>query len=200
MIGICLSRTREPAPSPPRHSSMTTPRSLSISAGSRLRPPAKSDSAVRPRSHDVALVGRQVEHVDRFVEARVGVDVRPQPGADSLEVADELARLEVGAAVERHVLDEVREALLVVRFLERPRLDRQAQRHALFRPSVAPDEVFEAVRQRPGPDRRVERQNGAASRSAEALRRPAGPGRPAWQPIRAARARRQPRRRARSGG
>ena len=37
------------------------------------------------------------------------------------------------AAVERHVLEEVREALLIVGFVERARLDRQPQRHALRR-------------------------------------------------------------------
>ena len=113
-----------------------------------------------PAGHDVALVGRQVEHVDSLVEARVGVHVRAEPGAQPLEVADEVSGLEVGAAVERHVLDEVREPLLVVRFLERSRLHGQPQRHTFFRAPVAADEVLEAVRQRPCPDGRVERQDG----------------------------------------
>src|SRR5262249_14733239 len=48
---------------------------------------------------DLALVGRQFEHVDGLVEARRRIDVRPEPGADTLEVAEHLARLEVFAAV-----------------------------------------------------------------------------------------------------
>ena len=129
----------------------------------------------QPACHDVALVGRQVEHVDGLVEARVGVHVRAEPGAEALEVADELAGLEVGAAVERHVLDEVREPLLVVGFLERPRLHGQPQRYALFRAPVAPDEVLEPVRQRPRPDRRRRAAGRPAGRSAAGGAAPAGP-------------------------
>jgi len=44
--------------------------------------------------------------------------VRPEARADRLEVRHQLARLEVGAAVERHVLDQVREAELIFRFVQ----------------------------------------------------------------------------------
>ena len=54
--------------------------------------------------------------------------MRPEPGADRFEVRDELARLEMRAAVERHVLDEVREPLLIVGLVERAGLDREPQR------------------------------------------------------------------------
>ena len=67
------------------------------------------------------LIARQLEHVDRLVEARIGVDVRSELRTDRLERRDQLAGLEVSAAVEGHVLDEVCEALLVVRLVDRSR-------------------------------------------------------------------------------
>ena len=97
---------------------------------------------------DRRLVARQVEHVDRLVEARVGVDVRSETGANRLERRHQRARLEMRAAVERHVLDEVREPLLVVGLLDRAGLDHQPQRHPFLGPPVLPDEVLQPVRQR----------------------------------------------------
>ena len=150
---------RVPAPSRPRHSSMTTPRSRSISRRSSVMPPAKSLSASKPRVERAGAIGRHVEHVDRLVEARVGVDVRAEPRADRLEIRDQLARLEVRRAVERHVLEHVREAALIVGLVDRAGLDREPQHRrgssgrALWRMKIG-----QAVRQRAGADRRVERQ------------------------------------------
>ena len=66
--------------------------------------------------------------------------MRPEPRAGRLEVRDQLAGLEVRAAVERHVLEHVREPLLVVGLVERSGLDRQPQQHALGRAPVLADE------------------------------------------------------------
>ena len=82
--------------------------------------------------------------------------MRSESSADRLEIRDQLAGLEVGAAVERHVLDEVREPLLIVGLVERSCLDRQSQRDSLRRLVVPPDHETEAVRERSGPDRRIE--------------------------------------------
>jgi hypothetical protein len=51
--------------------------------------------------------------------------MRSHARANRFEVRNELSRLEVRAAVESHVLEEVRQALLVVSLVERPRLDGQ---------------------------------------------------------------------------
>ena len=65
---------------------------------------------------DIArAIGRNLEHVDRLVERRRGVDVRAEARADRFEERDQLARLEMLGAVERHVLEEVREAALIRR-------------------------------------------------------------------------------------
>ena len=107
--------------------------------------------------HDVRLVARQVEHVDGFVEAGVRVHVRAEPRADRFEVRHQLARLEVRAAVERHVLDQVREPKLIVGLEQRSRLHREPHRHALRGPRIRPDEVGEAVGQLRGAHGGVER-------------------------------------------
>jgi hypothetical protein len=61
------------------------------------------------------------------------------------------------AAVERHVLDQVREPELIVFFEQRSGLDREAQRDALRRTRVRPDEVGETVGQLRRADGGVER-------------------------------------------
>ena len=105
---------------------------------------------------DVRLVARQFEHVDGFVEARIRIHVRAKTGSDGFERRNQLARLEVRAAVERHVLDEMRQALLVVRLIDRSRLDGEPERHSLGGLLVMPNENLQPVRKRGGADRRVE--------------------------------------------
>ena len=83
----------------------------------------------------------------------------PESRPDPFEIAEHLARLEVLAAVERHVLDEMRQAQLIVALLDRPGLDGEAERHALLGARVLPDVELEAVGQRARPDGRVERQD-----------------------------------------
>jgi hypothetical protein len=107
---------------------------------------------------DPLAIRWQLEQVDGLVERRVSIEVRPQARATRLERGDELTRLEVGRPVERHVLEEVREPPLVVRFVNRSGLDRQLQHDALLGSAVAPDVVTQPVRERPGRHGRVERQ------------------------------------------
>ncbi len=63
--------------------------------------------------HIPVPIGGHVEHVDGLVETGGGVHVGAEAGANRLEKRDQLTGLEVLRAVERHVLDEVREAALV---------------------------------------------------------------------------------------
>ena len=125
--------------------------------GVERQPAREVGHCIDTATHDLLRLGRQVEHVDRFVEAGVGVDVRPEARAGRLEERHELARLEVRAPVERHVFDEVRQSLLVVGLVERPGLHGQTERHTIGRTGVRADEIGQAVRQSPGADRGVER-------------------------------------------
>ena len=108
---------------------------------------------------DLRLVGRDLQHVDRLVEARERVEARPEPHADRLQERDDLLLREVLRAVERHVLDEVREA----RAGRRPRgrepaltTSRSSARFSGF--AVHPDVVAQAVGEPADGDLRIDRQ------------------------------------------
>ena len=81
---------------------------------------------------DARRVGRDRQDVDGLVEARVGVEVRAEPHADRLQVLDEIVLGEVRRAVERHVLDEVREPELVVGLEHRAGVHDEPQLGALL--------------------------------------------------------------------
>ena len=106
---------------------------------------------------DAGLVGGQLKHVDRVVEAGLRVDVRPQTRAGRFERGDQFAWLEMRGAVEPHVLQEVGQALLRVGLVDRAGLDGELQHDALLRTRVLADVVAQPVRERAGRDRRIER-------------------------------------------
>ena len=94
-----------------------------------------------------ALVGGDRQDVDGFVEAGVGVQVGAPLDPDRLQVRHQFVFLEVGRAIEGHMLDEVGQPLLVVVFEHRAGLDHQAQFELLFRLAVLLDVVGQAVGQ-----------------------------------------------------
>ena len=67
-------------------------------------------------------------------------------------------------AVERHVLEHVRQPALVIVFEHRAGLDRQPQQHAPLRSGVLADVVGEAVRQPADGDRLVDGQDAVERR------------------------------------
>ncbi len=106
---------------------------------------------------DRAVVGRNLQQVDRLVEAGVRVDVGAEPHPRRLQERDDLLLREVARAVERHVLDEVREAALVVVLEHRAGVDGEAELGAPGRLGVVADVVAQAVRQRADRDPRIDR-------------------------------------------
>ena len=87
-----------------------------------------------------------VQLVDGLVERRVRVDVGAELHADLLDVVDDVLLREPLRAVERHVLDEVREPALVVVLEHRAGVDREPQRRALLGLVVLHHVVGEPVR------------------------------------------------------
>ena len=156
MTGNCRRCRREFAPWPRRHSSRTTPRSLSISSLLERPPAGEVGEDGEALLDETGAVGRHLQHVHRLVEAGVRVGVRPEARADGFQEAHELAGSEVLAPVEGHVLEEVGEAALVVLLEDGAGVDGQPQGHAMLGPAVAPDVVGHPVGQAAAAHRRVE--------------------------------------------
>ena len=76
----------------------------------------------RPVDHR-GIVGGDLQFVDGFIEARVGIHVRAEPHAERLHEAGDVLLGEVQRAVEAHMLDEVREPALIFVFEHGARVD-----------------------------------------------------------------------------
>jgi len=88
------------------------------------------------------------EVIDGVVVVCEGGVIGTEADAEALEGVDQrVARMGAGAA-ENHVLDEMREAALVVAFVQRADGDDEPERDAVAWFGVAPDDVAEAVGQR----------------------------------------------------
>ena len=103
------------------------------------------------RQH-LGVVHRDPKHVHGLVEARVGVDVRPELHPDRLEVVHERLLLEVLRAVEGHVFNEMRQPELVFVLEDRARVDGQAQFGTVLGLVVLVDEEGEPVVESAGDD------------------------------------------------
>ena len=138
----------------------------------------REGDVVRPVFHDqhrpiddVEILGRDLQLVDRFIEARVRVHVRAEAHAEALDEGGDVLAGEVRCAVEGHVLDEVGQASLVVVFEHGTGVHHQAQLGAAFRRAVAADVVLKAVGQSAGADFGRDRDDLAWRRLCRAFRR-----------------------------
>ena len=91
----------------------------------------------------------QVELVDRAQQAGVGVGIAAEAQPQPLHGGDELAALEVAAAVKDHVLEEVRDALVALVLVERARVDKEPQAAAPGGFGGVADDVAQPVGQAP---------------------------------------------------
>ena len=82
-----------------------------------------------------------------MVEGGGGVGVRAESHAEALQPLDQGARREVRASVEGHVLQEMREAALLLGLVEGTREDEEAQRRPGLRLVVRHHGIAYAVRQ-----------------------------------------------------
>ena len=94
--------------------------------------------------------------VDGLVEPGVGVDVRAEPHAEALHERDDVLLGEVAGAIEAHVLDEVRQSALVVVFEYRSGLHGEAKLGPSLRLPVRAHVIPQAIRERPGPNLRID--------------------------------------------
>jgi hypothetical protein len=113
--------------------------------------------------HDCRIAGRDLQVVLRLVEAGVRVHVRAEPHAERLHEARDLLLRKMLGAVERHVLDEMRQPALVFLFEHRPCLHYEPELGARLRKPVLANVIPQAVRQRANRDQRIDR-NGLVER------------------------------------
>jgi hypothetical protein len=102
------------------------------------------------------IVGRNLQLVDRLVEARVGVDVRAETHARGLQKPDDVLLRKTARAVEAHVLNEVSETALIIVFENRSCVDDQPKLRAILRSLVGPDVISQAVGERTHGNPRVD--------------------------------------------
>ena len=102
-----------------------------------------------------ALDGDVVEHVLGFLEAGGGVHVPAEFGADGTEIVQDSLVREMRGAVEAHMLQEVREAVLVGGFLDGAHVRGEIEFRPALRELVVADVVGESVVQMAHADRRI---------------------------------------------
>jgi hypothetical protein len=93
-----------------------------------------------------ARSGRSARRACRWSRSKLvdAFHVWTEPGADRLEVADQLPGLEVRRPVEGHVLEHVREAALIVGLVYRARLDDEPKIRHGSRDAEWADEIGQA--------------------------------------------------------
>ena len=136
--------------------------------------PLSDSTAVRLEGGRAGHLGQSVEHqgslvvrvetdldpVEGQVVAHTGVDVGAQLHADLPQRLSEGVAGELGGAVEQHVLDEVRDAQLIVGLVDRADVDEQPHREVPAWAVVGSQVVGEAVVEGPDGHGRVDRQRG----------------------------------------
>ena len=108
--------------------------------------------AVRPvledlqgRLHNLRRVRGYAEFVYSLIETGVGVEVGAKTQAHPFEIVLQFVLGEVARAIEGHMLDEVRQALLLIGLQDRSHVQSQAQLRALLRLGICPDDIAHAV-------------------------------------------------------
>ena len=107
------------------------------------------------RVEQIRIRARQVELVLRALHPGRCVGVRPEGEAQPFEQSDHLALGHIGRSVEGHVLDEMREAALVIALVERSGGNLHADQRGVLGPVVAPDDIAQPVIEPPEPPSRL---------------------------------------------
>lgn len=104
------------------------------------------------------LIGRHLKHVHRLIERSVGIDVGPKLHARALKVGNEILFRKAARAVEKHMLEEVSQALLIRLLQHRAGVDSQPELGPAGRLRVSLDIIGQPVVQLADADGRVKRQ------------------------------------------
>ncbi len=130
-----------------RFSLKITPRSGSIWSVPSSRRPLVVAQDAEALVDQRRVVARQIELVDRTVEAGLGIGVGAEGSPARWRKSIRSPGGQVGRALERHVLQEMGETALVVVLHQRAGLDQQAQADAARRRGIRQDGVAQAIGQ-----------------------------------------------------
>ena len=106
----------------------------------------------------LGVVGWNLQPVRRVIEAGLGVHVRAEDVPDGFQILHYLLLGEALRTVECHVLNEVRQSLLGVLFMDGASLDDQCDLRPVSRLLIVPDVVAQAVGQGAADHQRIEGQ------------------------------------------
>ena len=126
------------------------------------------ENVQRPREH-ARRIGRDLELVDGLVERRARVEMRPEAHPQALDEIDQRLLREALRSVERHVLDEMRQAALVIVLEHRAGIDHEPELGAMLGIPIGAHVPGEAVVEPALAHRGIERN------SRRVLRRTASP-------------------------
>ncbi len=96
-------------------------------------------------SQNFGAVRGHFQHVNGFIERSIGIDLRAEFHADRFEIVDQFLFGKVFCPVERHVLAEMGQPLLVVILKNRTGIDGQTQFGAVLRFSVNFDVIVQSI-------------------------------------------------------
>ena len=123
-------------------------------------------NAVSPVLHDQqrtiddgAAVGRDLQLIDRLVEARMGIHVRAESHPERLDERRDVLPGKMPGTIEAHMFDEMRQPPLVIVLEHRAGVDHESQLGATSRLHVRTNEVLQAVGKPAGPDLRIDGDN-----------------------------------------
>ena len=128
---------------------------IGLGEGGRVRPLGQDPEG---GVHRTGLEGRHIELVDGGVVGREGVRVRAELHAEAAQHLDDLGARVLLGAVEHHVLEEVGHAETRVGLVQRPGINREAQRQVVARRRVAAEVVGESVAEHTDPHCGIHRQ------------------------------------------
>ena len=96
-------------------------------------------------NYALAIGGDITQTIDSLINAGIGVDIAAEVDTDGFEVLDDSFSGEVLRTIERHMLKEVRQSILVVLLEDSPHGLGYMEICALFRLLIMPDIVSQSV-------------------------------------------------------
>src|SRR5579883_1375051 len=113
---------------------------------------------VDPGIEQARLIGLKLEHVDRFVERRVGVEVSAETNTMRFQKAWKIVVRKLLRSIKGHVLIQVSNSLLIIIFQNRTCSNYKTQFCSMFRLAILQNIIMQAIWKRTRNNLRIKRQ------------------------------------------